>query len=93
MALGESDAEHTEGVAVDGPGLGKGLNSWVPLLDESAKLVSGDIHAVEVGVAVVSFHLFALHANLSPGLFMGVVVKVTKRDLENATTEGVSGDF
>ena len=65
----------------------------MPLLDESAKLVSGDIHAVEVGVAVVSFHLFALHAYLSPGLFMGVVVKVTKRDLENATTERVSGDF
>jgi len=50
----------------------------VPLLDESAKLVSGDVHAVEVGVAVVSLNFFALDSDLSPGLLMSILVEVTK---------------
>jgi len=93
VTSGESDAEHADVVAVSGLGLREGLDRGVPLLDESAELVSGDVHTVEVGVAVVALDFFALDANLSPGLLVSVLVKVTERDLENATTEGVGGDF
>lgn len=93
MASGESNAEHSDDVAVVGLGLSEGLDQRVPLLDESAELVSGDVETVVVGVAVVALHLLALDANLSPGLLVGVTVEVTERDLENATTERVSGDF
>lgn len=93
MASGESNAEHPDDVAVVGLGLSEGLDQRVPLLDEGAKLVSGDVQTVVVGVAVVALHLFALDAHLSPGLLVGVTVQVTERDLENATTERVSGDF
>jgi len=93
VTSGESDAEHTDVVAVSGLGLREGLDRGMPLLDESAKLVSGDVHAVEVSVAVVAFNFFALNADLSPGLLVSVLVKITEGDLENATTERVSGDF
>ena len=65
----------------------------MPLLDESAELVSGHVEAVVVSVAVVAFHFLALDLHLSPGLVVSVLVQVTERDLENATTEGVSRDF
>ena len=65
----------------------------MPLLDESAQLVAGDVHAVEVGVAIECLNLFALNLDLSPGLVVSVVVEVTKGDLENATLERVGGDF
>jgi len=65
----------------------------VPLLDEGAQLVSGDVHAVEVGVALEAFHLFALQLHLSPALLVRVLVEVTERDLENTTAERISRNF
>jgi hypothetical protein len=65
----------------------------MPLLDESAELVAGDVKAVVVGVAIVAFHLLALNLNLSPGRLVGLTVEVTERDLENATAERIGGDF
>ena len=46
----------------------------MPLLDEGAQLVAGDVHAVEVSVAIVAFHFLALQRNLPPGGLMGVTV-------------------
>ena len=65
----------------------------MPLLDKGAELISGDVHAVEVSVAIVAFNFFALDTDLSPGLLVSVLVEVTERDVENTSTEGVSGDF
>ena len=65
----------------------------MPLLDESAELVSGHVETVVISVAVVALHFLTLDSNLSPGLVVSVLVQVTERDLENATTEGFSGDF
>ena len=65
----------------------------MPLLDERAKLVAGDVKAVEVGVAVVALHLLTLNSNLPPGGFVRFLVEVTEGDLENATTERIGGDF
>jgi len=93
VTSGEGNAEHADLVTIDGLGLRESLDRGVPLLDESAELVSGDIHAVEVSVAVVALNLFALDANLSPGLLVSVLVEITEGDIENATTERVSGDF
>ena len=93
MTSGEGDAEHADLVTIDGLGLREGLDRGVPLLDESAELVSGDVHTVEVGVAVVALDFFALDAHLSPSLLVSILVEVTERDVENATTEGVGGDF
>lgn len=93
VALGECDGEHSEHVAVGGLRLDERLNERVPLLDQRARLVAGNVHAVEVGVAVVAFNFFALDLHLSPGVFVSLAVQIGKRDLENATLEGVSGNF
>ena len=65
----------------------------MPLLDKGAELISGDVHTVEVSVAIVAFNFFALDTDLSPGLLVSVLVEVTERDVEDASTEGVSGDL
>jgi len=91
LASGESDAEHADEVAIDGLALNERLNESVPLLDQSAELVSGDIHAMEVSVAVVALDFFDLHLHLSPGVLVGLSVQVTQRYLENTTSQAVSG--
>ena len=93
MALGEGNAEHSQVVAIGGLGLGERLDRGVPLLDKSAELVSGDVHAVEVRVAIVALHFLALHAHLSPCLVVSFLVEITKRNLEHATTQRVGRDF
>ena len=93
MAPREGDAEHSQVVAIGGLGLGERLDSGVPLLHESAKLVPRDVHAIEVRVAVVALHFLALHAHLSPGLVVSLLVQIAERNLEHATTERVSGNF
>ena len=62
----------------------------MPLLDQGAELVSGDVHAVVVSVTIVPLHFLTLNSDLSPGLLVSVLVEITERDVENATTERVS---
>ncbi len=65
----------------------------MPLLDEGAHLISGDVHTVEVSVALVALHFFALQRHLSPALLVSVLVEVTERDLENTTAERIGRNF
>ena len=62
----------------------------MPLLDQGAELVSGDVHAVVVSVTIVPLNFLTLNSDLSPGLLVSVLVEITERDVENATTERVS---
>jgi len=89
-AAGEGDAEETHEVTVLGLGLSERLNKGVPLLDERAKLVTGDVEAVVVGKAFESLDLLAADLDLSEGLIGGVAVQVGEVDLEDASLEGVS---
>ena len=92
-SLGETNAEHTEEVSVSGLGLNEGLNSGVPLLDNGAKLVAGDVHSVEVGVAIETLDFLDLDLHLSPGLFVAVSVQISQRYLKHTTLEGVSSNL
>ena len=91
VASGEGDAEHADQVSVGGLGLDEGFNGGVPLLDEGAELVSGDINAVEVGVEIESLNFFALDTDLSPGLLVSVTVQICKRNLENTASQTIGG--
>lgn len=92
-SLGETDAEHTEEVAVSGLGLHEGLDGCVPLLDNGAELIAGDVHTVEVGIAVEALNFFDLDLHLSPGLFVAVSVQISQRYLKHTTLEGVSSNL
>ncbi len=84
-SLGEADAEHAKEVAVGSLGLNKGFNGGVPFLDDSAELIAGDIHSVEVGVAVEALNFLDLDLHLSPSLFVAVSVQISQRYLKHTT--------
>lgn len=88
--LGESNAEHSDDVTIEGLGLNVALNKRVPFLDHRASLVSGNVHTVEVGVAVESLDLIDLELKLSPVLGISRVVAVGEGGRENTTSQAVS---
>lgn len=92
-SLSEANGEHSEEVSVSGLGLNEGLNGGVPLLDDGAELVSGDVHSVEVSVAVEALDLFDLDLHLSPGLIVAISVQIGQGYLEHTTSQAVSGDL
>lgn len=88
--LGESNAEHSDNVSIEGLGLNVALNKGVPLSDHGASLISGNVHTVEVSVAVKSLDLIDLELKLSPVLGISRVVAVSKGGGENTTSQAVS---
>lgn len=92
-SLGEANAEHSEEVSVSSLGLNEGFNGGVPFLDNGAQLVSGDVHSVEVGIAIEALDFFNLHLHLSPGLIIAISVQISQRYFEHTTSQAVSGDL
>ena len=92
-SLGETNGKDSEHEAVSSLGLDKGFNDIVPLLDELAEFVSGDVHAVEVGVAVHALHFFNLHLHLSPGISTALVLQVSQRHLKHSSFQTVSSNL
>ena len=78
--LGESDAERADDVSVGGLGLDESLNETMPLLDHGASLVAGDVHTVEVSVAVETLDLIDLELEYTPRVGFSTLIAVTKRD-------------
>jgi len=78
--LGEGKGEKSEGVAIGGFALNEGLNERMPFLNHGASLISGDVHTVEVGIAIHSFNFVDLEFKLSPGLVLRLVVAVSQGD-------------
>ena len=64
--LSESNAEHSDNVSVSGLCLNEGLNKGVPLFDHGASLISGNVHSVEVSVAIETLDFGNLELELSP---------------------------
>ena len=89
-SLCESDAEESQSVSVGGLGLNECLDEGVPLLDHGASFVTGDVHAVEVGVAIESLDLIDLELELSPGLGLRLVVAIGEGGLEHSSSKTVS---
>ena len=91
--LGEGNAEHSDNISVKGFGLYERFNEWVPLLDHWACLISGDVHTVEVGIAVVTFDFVNLELKSSPSVLLSTVVTVCLGDLENTTLDIIGSEL
>ena len=61
----------------------------MPLLDDSAKFITSDIHAVEVGVAIEALNFLDLHLHLSPSLLVAVSVQISQRYLKHMALKAV----
>ena len=72
--VSESNSEHSDDVTIGGLCLNESLNKGVPFLDHGASLISGNVHSVEVSVAIETLDFSNLELELSPVLsFLGVV--------------------
>ena len=85
--LGESKTEHSEKISVSGFDIDVSLDQSLPLSDERAELVSGQVHTVEVGVTVLALDILADQLELPEGVF--VVVKISESTLVHSALEGV----
>jgi len=64
--LCESNAEHSEDVAILGLSLNESFNEGMPFLDHGSTVVPGDIHAIEIGITVKAFDFLNLELKLLP---------------------------
>lgn len=76
---------------VSGGDVNVGLDLGLPLLDHGALLVSGELHTVEVGEAVVALNLLADESELLVGAL--VTVEVSLVDLVDSASETISGEL
>lgn len=88
--LGEADGEDADEVAVGRLDVELGLDQGLPLADERAELVRGEVHAVEVGQAVLALDVVDAELDLAERLLV-VLVQVAERELEDAALERVVG--
>jgi hypothetical protein len=84
-SLSEANAKHSEQVSVNSFGLNEGFNSGVPFLDNGAEFVSGDVHSVEVGIAIKAFNFFDLYLHLSPGEIIAISIQISQRYFKHTT--------
>ena len=66
--LGEGKGEKSEAVTIGGFALDECLDKRMPFFNHGACLISGDIHTVEVGIAVETLNFVNLEFKLSPCL-------------------------
>jgi hypothetical protein len=62
----------------------------LPLADERAELVRGEVEAVEVGQAVLALDLVDPELDLAEGVVL-ILLQIRKRNLENASLQSVVG--
>jgi len=87
-SLGETNGEEAEEVVVGGLDNDVGLDEGLPLADERAELVGGEVEAVEVGQAVLALDLVDAELDLAEGMVL-VLLEIGERDLEYPALEGV----
>jgi len=84
--LGEGKGEKSEAVTIGGFALNESLDERMPFFNHGACLISGDIHTVEVGVAIHSFNFVNLEFELSPSLGLRLVVAVSQGDAHDTSS-------
>lgn len=87
-SLGEGNGEEAEEVVVGGLDNDVGLDEGLPLADERAELVRGEVEAVEVGQAVLALDLVDAELDLAERVVL-VLLEIGERDLEYPALEGV----
>jgi hypothetical protein len=88
--LGEGNGEQTEEVVVSGLHGDVGLDERLPLADEGAQLVGGEVQTVEVGQTVLALDLINAELDLAESVIL-VVLQVGQGDLEDPALQRVVG--
>lgn len=88
--LGESNGEEAQQVVVGGLDGDVGLNQSLPLADQRAQLVRGEVQTVEVGQAVAALDLVDTEADLAERVLL-ILLQVSEGDLDDTALQGVVG--
>jgi hypothetical protein len=67
-----------------------GLNEGLPLADERAELVRGEVQAVEVGQAVLALNLVDAELDLAERVVL-VLLQIGQRNLDDAALQRIVG--
>jgi hypothetical protein len=89
-SLGEGNAEEAEEVVVGGLDNDVGLDEGLPLADEGAELVGGEVETVEVGQAVLALDLVDAELDLAESVVL-ILLEIGERDLEYPALQSVVG--
>lgn len=87
-SLGESNGEEAEEVVIGGLDNDVGFDQGLPLADERAELVGGEVEAVEVGQAVLALDLVDAELDLAESVVL-VFLEIGQRDLEYPALESI----
>ena len=80
-SLGEGDGEKADEVVIGGLDNNVGLDEGLPLANERAELVGGEVEAVEVGQAVLALDLVDAELDLAESVVL-ILLEVRKGNLE-----------
>jgi len=89
-ALGESDGEEADEVVVGGLDRDVGLDQGLPLADERAELVGGEVETVEVGQAVLALDLVDAELDLAERVVL-ILLEIGERNLDDTSLQGIVG--
>jgi len=92
VALGESDDEDTEDIAICSLSINEGLDESLPLANHLEELVTSDVHSVEGGLGCVTINLVYDETDLAPLRALCLVIELREGLLNNAPLDEVSGD-
>lgn len=92
LRASKGDAEESDNVSVSCSAVHIGLNDRLLFADQTAQLVSGHVHTVEIGQAVVTLDVLHTQLNLSPrdGL---VLVEVSEGNFNNTSLQSIGSNL
>jgi hypothetical protein len=88
----ESNAKQAHHVSVGGTAINISFDNGLLLTDQTAKLITGHVHSVEVEEAVVSLNIFDTELNFAVSKCL-ILVQVGKRHLNNTSLEVFGGNL
>ncbi len=92
LLLRESNNEETKGIAVGGLDVNVGFDGGLPFADQTAKLVTGKGHAMEVGKALASLNILNLQFELAEVL-LGFFHQITDAELNATALQSFASDL
>jgi hypothetical protein len=88
LSFCEGNAKDADDVTIGSTAVNVTLNDGLLLTDQTAKLIAGHVHSVEVEEAVVSLNILNAELNFAIGKSL-ILVQVSKRHLEHTTLEAI----
>lgn len=93
LLLGEGDGEHTKDIAVGGTNINTAFDQSLPLADQGAQLVTGHVHAVEVGDNIGALDILTDQLDLAESLSFVTSVQFSQGDFEDTSLKTFRGDL